>query len=166
MSTEGLWHTMGETSPRPHQPKGFVNCCVFGGCPQFNTLCWSCKRSTAPRGSFTWTIRANSASGTVICENYGENRVETQYKKIHLELSPLSETVCSTPGVPARRGTKMVLAQAPCRHVSSSFDDQLQTKNVRVLLKRKKTTRALAIPPGQPTGRPLAPRSHKFPSCR
>ena len=39
----------------------------------------------------------NSASGTVIRENYGENRVETQYKKIHLELSPLSETSCSTP---------------------------------------------------------------------
>ena len=39
----------GETSPRPHEPKGFVNCWVFGGCPQFNTLCWSCKRSTAPR---------------------------------------------------------------------------------------------------------------------
>ena len=40
-------------------------------------------------------------------------------------------------GVPARRGKKKVLAQAPCRHVNSSFDDQQQTKNARLPSKTK-----------------------------
>ena len=53
-------------------------------------------------------------------------------------------------------------ADTSARHLMISYRQRM----LDFLPTRKKTTRALAIPPGQPTGRPLAPRSHKFPCCR
>ena len=108
----------------------------------------------------------NSASGTVIRENYGENRVETQYKRYILSyplfLRPVAVPLEYPPGGVPRWSWRKRPADTSARHLMTSYRQRMSD----FLLKRKKTTRALAVPPRQPTLRPLAPRSHKFPCCR
>ena len=69
------------------------------------------------------------------------------------------------PGVPARIGTKMVLAQAPCRHVSSSFDDQQQPKNVRLPSKTKENNSSPCNTTGTTNPETLSPLDSQVLTC-